>query len=79
MAEMACPACGANVLLVKDVDTGEMVPLETNTDAAADADRYRIVSTGPPWKARRVPVNAPGDFYPDHRFDCKDFGAGRTF
>lgn len=79
MAEMACPCCGANVLLAENIDTGEKVPLEVYTDAAADADRFRIVSTGPPWKAQRVPTNAVGDFYPDHRFDCKDFNAGRTF
>lgn len=79
MTEMACPACGANVDLAQDIDTGEMVPLEKNTDASSDAARYRVVNSGPPLKVQRVPDNAPGDFFPDHRFDCKDFNAGRTF
>lgn len=79
MTEMACPACGANIDLARDIATGEMVPLEKNTDASSDAPRYRIVGSGPPLAAQRVPDAAPGDFFPDHRFDCKDFNAGRTF
>jgi hypothetical protein len=74
-----CPACGANVDLAVDVDTDERVPLEKYTDASGDAARYRIVALGPPLSVARVPDNAPGDFYPDHRFDCKDANAGRTF
>lgn len=79
MARMGCPACGATVDLAQDINTGERVPLEVYTDASGEAPRYRIVSNGPPLTCERVPDTAPGDFYPDHRFDCKDFNAGRTF
>lgn len=79
MADTTCPACGANVQVGTDIATDERVPLEVNTDASSDAARYRIVNIGPPMTIERVPDNAPGDFYPDHRFDCKDANAGRTF
>jgi hypothetical protein len=75
----ACPACGANVDVAKDMHTGETVVLEVHTDASNDAPRYRVVVPGPEMVVERVPDNAPGDFYPDHHFDCKDFNAGRTF
>ena len=78
MTEMACPACGANIDLAKDVDSGEMVALEKHTDASSDAARYRVVGYSP-LTVQRVRDDAPGDFYPDHRFDCPDFNAGRTF
>lgn len=76
--ESTCPACGANIDLATDIATGETVPLEKNTESAGDAARYRVIS-GAPLTVRRVPDDAPGTFFPDHRFDCKDFNAGRTF
>lgn len=78
MGKTVCPACGANVDVALDIDTGEQVVLEVNTDASSDAPRYQYV-TFDPVVVQRVPDNAPGDYYPDHRFDCKDFNAGRTF
>lgn len=76
MGKTACPACGANVDVALDVDTGDTVVLEINTDASSDAPRYQYVT---PTTVKRVPDTAPGDFYPDHLFDCKDANAGRTF
>lgn len=79
MGRATCPACGANVDVGTDVNTGETVVLEVNTDASTDAPRYRVVTPGPRLMVERVPDNAAGDFYADHKFDCKDFNAGRTF
>jgi hypothetical protein len=76
--EAICRACGANIDIAEDMDSGERIPLERNTDPSADADRYRIVEVNP-LRVRQVPKAAAGDYYPDHRFDCKDFNAGRTF
>jgi hypothetical protein len=73
-----CPACGANVDVARDVDSGEIVALEVYTDAGPDAPRYRVLEVSPLIVAR-VPDHAVGDYYPDHRFDCKDANAGRTF
>lgn len=78
MSESTCPACGANIDLARIVGTNETVALEKNTDASSDAARYRVVSVAP-LMVERVPDSAPGDFFPDHRFDCPDFNAGRTF
>jgi hypothetical protein len=67
------------VNVAHDIATDEVVVLEVHTDASSDAARYRIVSHGPPkLLVERVPENAPGDFYPDHKFDCPDFNAGHT-
>ena len=80
MGQTSCPACGASVNVARDVNTGEVVVLEVNTDASSDAARYRIVSHGPPQlTVERVADDAAGDFYPDHKFDCPDFNAGHTF
>lgn len=76
--ESTCQACGANIDVATDIDTGERVGLEKHTDASGDAPRYRIVELNP-LKVQRVPANASGAFYPDHQFDCKDGNAGRTF
>lgn len=76
MSEMSCPACGATVDLAVDHTTGERVPLESYVEAAGGMPRYRVVGSGPPTVVERVPDDAPGSFYPDHRADCKDFGAG---
>lgn len=76
MGVTACPACGATVQTADDIQTGELVVLEVNTDPSSDAPRYRIVSTGPRLQVERVPDGWAGDFYPDHKFDCKDFGNG---
>lgn len=78
MPEMPCPACGATIDLARDVTTGERVPLEVYTEAAGGAPRFRVVGSGPPTQVERVPDGAAGSFYPDHRFDCKDFNAGRS-
>jgi hypothetical protein len=79
MGRTACPACGANVDAGHDNVTGEVVVVEIATDASGDARRYRLVSAGPPMLFERVPDDAPGDFFPDHYFDCKDANAGRTY
>lgn len=80
MARTNCPACGAEVDICTDADTGETVPLEPNTDASNEAPRYRYTGVYVPKPVvQRVREDAAGDFYPDHRFDCKDFNAGRTF
>lgn len=73
-----CPACGATVTLAQDVNTGERVPLEAYTDSGTDAPRYRALGSEQPIKVERVPANSPGDFYPDHRFDCPDFPANAS-
>jgi hypothetical protein len=59
--------------------TGETVALEVNTDSSADAPRYRVLVGGPQMVVERVPSDAPGDFFPDHLWDCPDGNAGRTF
>lgn len=79
MPRTNCPACGATVDVATDVTTGEKIPLEINTDASGEAPRYRFVTPGPDLRVERVAEDAAGDFYPDHRWDCKDFNAGRTF
>ncbi len=79
MGRTTCPACGANVDVAVDHQSGGRVVLEVHTDASSDADRYRVVSPGPPMVVERVRPEAPGDFYPDHFFDCKDANAGRTY
>jgi hypothetical protein len=78
MSESTCQACGANIDIATVVGTEERVALEKYTDASTDAPRYRIVGVNP-LRVERVPDSAPGDFYPDHNFDCKDSNAGRTF
>lgn len=74
-----CPACGATIDMAHDAQTDEAVPLEVNTETAGEAPRYRVANVGPPLTVERVPDDAPGEFYADHRFDCPDFNAGRTF
>lgn len=78
MGLSSCPACGANVNVATDIATGDVVVLEFYTDSSPDAPRYRIVSHGSPMTVERVPDNAPGDFYPDHKWDCPDFGGGHA-
>lgn len=78
MSRQSCPACGATIDLARDA-AGEVVPLEVNTDTGSEAPRYRVSNVGPPLRVERVPDQASGEFYPDHRFDCKDFNAGHTF
>lgn len=79
MGRTTCPGCGANVDVAEDISTHERIPLELNTEAGTGAARYRMVNIGPPMQCERVPDDAPGDFYPDHRFDCPQWNAGRTF
>ena len=79
MTETTCQACGANVDMARDMETGEMVALEKYTDASSDARRFRVINNGPPLTVQRVPDSAPGDFFPDHAFDCPGQNAGRTF
>ena len=67
---MTCQACGANITVAIDIDTGERVPLEPYEDSATDVPRYRVMGSTQPIRVQRVPQNAPGSFYPDHRFDC---------
>lgn len=78
MARTTCPACGANVDMAEDVNTHEAVPLEINTEGPGQAARYRVVNQGQPTLVERVPDNWPEEFFPDHRFDCPGFNAGRT-
>lgn len=80
MPKTNCPACGGEVDIVVDVDTGETLPVEINTDASGEADRYRYVGfVNGKGQVKKVSPEAAGDFHPDHRFDCKDFNAGHTF
>jgi hypothetical protein len=79
MGRTACPACGASVDVATDVNTGDVVAIEVNTDASSDAPRYRVISPGPRMLIERVPDDAPGDYWPAHWFDCPEGNAGRTF
>lgn len=76
MARSSCPSCGATVDVAKIAGTDDAVPLEVHTDSSNDAERYRIIGHDP-LTAERVPESAPGDYWPDHRFDCPGRNAGR--
>lgn len=75
MGRTACPSCGATVDVAEDIDTGEKVAIEVNTDASSDADRYRIVDLNP-LKVQKVSPGQVGDYFPAHLFDCPAHGAG---
>jgi hypothetical protein len=77
MALTSCPSCGATVQVGQVINSTERVPLEVNEDSSTDAKRYRIVLDNP-LTIERVPDDAPGSFYADHRFDCPEHNAGRT-
>lgn len=75
MAETTCPGCGGSVYVGKTRE-GETVHVDVNTDAAGDAPRYRMVEVHPHTILERVRDDAPGDFHPDHKYDCPAFGNG---
>lgn len=76
MGRSSCPSCGANVDIARDVKTDQPVVLEVHTDASSEAPRYRIVGDLP-LVVERVPDGYPGDYFPDHKYDCPAFNAGR--
>lgn len=76
MARTSCPACGATVDVARINDTDESVALEIHPDASSDAPRYRMIAMNP-MRVVRVKDGAPGDFRPDHQYDCPGANAGR--
>lgn len=76
MSQTSCPACGVTVDLATIKGTDEKVPLEKAPETEGSADRYRIVNDHP-LTVVKVPAEAAGAYYPDHRYDCPGFNAGR--
>ncbi len=74
---MRCPDCGADVQ-TGTTPTGEIVVLDMTPDPSSDAPRYRLLETvGHHSRIERVRDGQPGEFLPDHTFDCPGWNAGR--
>jgi hypothetical protein len=76
-----CKACGGEITIAQDEETGDIVPLELFT-ASAGPDRYRILvadAEGMEHRTqvfvRKLPADSPREGYVDHRVDCDRYAS----
>lgn len=72
---MASCRCGADILWVRRVDTGEKFPIDATASSPRGPGRFRPVEYGATWQVEPVSEEAAVSAYTDHRLNCPGVSA----